>query len=344
MRILVIQLRQLGDIILTTPALSALRKSHPRSEIIFLSHKMGRLVLKGNSDISEHWIYEEGVREFLVLMKRIRQKKFDVLVDFLCNPRSAYISLFSGAGKKIGFSGVRQHAYNITVPRHFPKNSPYIATQKIAMLSAADLIHDPALPKLKLEITAEDKKLVSEFAADHTDWLNAPVRWAISATHRRKARLWPASCYAQISDFISLNYGGVVVWLWGPGEKEYVEQIRETCQKSKGLMLPPTTFLQMTAFIGACDFMLSGSNGPSHAAVAMDITTLQLHGPTEPEAWSPENERHQTLCPADRISGKKSLEISDISVQEVKEKIASMWSIIEDQAKRRKAGVSSASV
>ena len=51
--ILVVQLRQLGDILLTTPVISALRELYPNAKLSFLAHPMGKLVLSGNPSIDE---------------------------------------------------------------------------------------------------------------------------------------------------------------------------------------------------------------------------------------------------------------------------------------------------
>ena len=55
--ILIVQLRQLGDILLTTPVVDALKEQYPEAKISFLSHPMGKLVLNGNPNIDELLFY-----------------------------------------------------------------------------------------------------------------------------------------------------------------------------------------------------------------------------------------------------------------------------------------------
>src|SRR5690606_12975626 len=90
MKILVIQLRQLGDILLTTPCLRALKQEFPKARITFLSHAMGRLILDDCPSLDEHFFYDDTwskMRE-LRLARTLRARGFDLVFDFMNNPRS----------------------------------------------------------------------------------------------------------------------------------------------------------------------------------------------------------------------------------------------------------------
>src|SRR3990172_6193157 len=90
-RILVIQLRQIGDVLLTTPALRALKKRFPAALISYLAEPLPAKVLEGNPNIDELIIRDlkEGGLEPVRTIQRIRAARFDLVVDFLANPRTA---------------------------------------------------------------------------------------------------------------------------------------------------------------------------------------------------------------------------------------------------------------
>ena len=75
--VLLIQLRQLGDILLTTPTFRAVKKKWPECRLLVLTHEMGRLVLNGNPYIDEHITYNEesGIFSVLGVIKDLEKKK-----------------------------------------------------------------------------------------------------------------------------------------------------------------------------------------------------------------------------------------------------------------------------
>src|SRR5689334_6867479 len=112
-RILVIQLRQLGDILLTTPVLRAIKKERPKANLTFLSHAMGRLILEQSPFLDEHFYYSDQStkREEWKLAKTLRERRFDLVFDFMNNPRSAFYSFLSRGTLRYAFRSARRPAY-----------------------------------------------------------------------------------------------------------------------------------------------------------------------------------------------------------------------------------------
>ena len=101
--ILVLQLRRIGDVILTTPAVAALKKRFPEAAIDFLVEKPGAEVLAGNPHIRKIQVYEAiNWRQALSEMSRVRRARYDWVIDFMGNPRTALLTFLSGAGVKAG--------------------------------------------------------------------------------------------------------------------------------------------------------------------------------------------------------------------------------------------------
>src|SRR3954454_23768327 len=93
-RILLIQLRQLGDILLTTPCMRAVKRERPKAKLTVLTHSMGRLVLDNSPDVDEHFFYEDtwGLKDHWLLAKTLKEREFDTIIDFMGNPRSALLT------------------------------------------------------------------------------------------------------------------------------------------------------------------------------------------------------------------------------------------------------------
>lgn len=88
MKILCIQLRQMGDVIMTTPAVRQLRTLYPDAEIVFMAEPLGANVYRNNPHISRLWAIprKQSIGAFLKLLWQVNRQKFDLVIDFFSNP------------------------------------------------------------------------------------------------------------------------------------------------------------------------------------------------------------------------------------------------------------------
>ena len=156
--ILVIQLRRLGDVVLTVPALEALKKRFPDAKLDFLVESPGAEAVAGHPAIDEILTYDaEGLFGALSWALRIRARRYDCVVDFLANPRTALITALSGAKVKAGPAHVaRRWAYNLKLLQS--KDTCYAALEKVRWLTALGVKPDPRLwfePPATFELALE---------------------------------------------------------------------------------------------------------------------------------------------------------------------------------------------
>ena len=142
--ILVIQLKRLGDVILTTPALSGLRKLYPEAHVTLLLDHHSAALAPAIGDVNEVWIYQRN--ESFNLWFNLVRRKFDLCLDFTGNDRSALISFLSKAAQRIGFSFVAKRAARSWVYTHLVQ-SP--VREKHTADHYLDLIRSPGRPVLE---------------------------------------------------------------------------------------------------------------------------------------------------------------------------------------------------
>lgn len=286
--ILLIQLRQLGDILLTTPTIRALKQHAPSCSVSFLSHPMGKLILQDNPLLDEHIVMpSEGVGQQIKCFMDLRDRKFDMVFDLMGNPRSALATFATRAPMRVGFAANRRWAYNLLVPRI--SGSDYIVKEKFRILAAAG-------------ITGADERLMlpwneSHLAASEAYFNKAvapSLRVVLSPTHRRLERKWPAHAWTELADTLVNKWKARVYWAWGPGEEAEVRDLQRRCS-FRTEIAPKTSLRELAAFIAQCDLFVGNSNGPSHVAVAVNTPSIQLHGPTDAPSWCPMTARHLAL-------------------------------------------------
>ena len=322
-RILLIQLRQLGDILLTTPAIGAVRRAYPEAEIDFLSHKMGQLVLADNPHIDQLHTYHErdSILDSLRLYKSLRKRRYDLVVDFMFAPRSALMTWISGAPTRLSFDSKRRWAYSKTIDR--PKASRYIVQEKFDLLESLGIPCESQ--RIVFPWALSDLKPFEQFCKDHQTFEASKCRVVLSVTHRRSQRRWPLQRYAAISDMLQEKWGAQVVWIWGPGETDFVKEAMQYC-RLPALLAPKTSMRELAAFIANCDLFIGNSNGPSHVATSTEIPSLQLHGPTYAKSWSPLNERHQAVQKA---------QMEDIDIESVWHALGQLRPVVEKRVQYR---------
>jgi ADP-heptose:LPS heptosyltransferase len=284
-RILIIQLRRIGDILLTTPAIRAVKNAFPDAQIDFLAEPCGKSVLETNPHIHELMIYdkEHPLRELM----RIRQRRYTAILDFMGNPRCRWIVLGSGARWKVGWKrGLRSVFYNVAVPE--PTRAEYVGKRKVRMVE--HWLHAAGIPVPKnndfrpeLFLSPEDIEFAEKWMAQEK---LAPKSFAVFAPASRYAvRRWKEDRMRDTA--LGLFKKGTRVFLaWGPGEEGMMADIRKGHEGEIGI-LPASTMRQMGAIFAKASLVLSTDSGLMHTAVSVKIPTVGLYGPTRSVDWNP---------------------------------------------------------
>src|SRR5437588_3475902 len=168
MKILLIQLRRLGDLILTTPAISAMREHSPGAQIALAVSGECATLLPAIHGLQQTFLTKRGLRDLSAWME-IRRASFDCVVDFTRNDRSAWLTLLSGARRRLVSdrlkikSKFRARFYNEFVDcamKQMHTADYYLALLQPLGISAGG--NDPVL-----ELPASARQHASSIIADH---------------------------------------------------------------------------------------------------------------------------------------------------------------------------------
>jgi ADP-heptose:LPS heptosyltransferase len=282
-RILIIQLRQIGDVLLTTPAAEVLRANFPGARIDFLTEPPADQVLLRNPHLDNVLVYER--RRPLKWLLKVRSGKYDLVVDFMSNPRSALLAWFSGAAVTAGPSHTASRwAYNARFISE-EGTHPYAAFQKIDFLSGLGL-KAVSYPYPKVYPSPEDEAWAGT-ALDGLSLRKARTI-AFSPASRRVTRQWPAEHYALLAARAALELNANVILLWGPGEKALAERIAALSGSPDVKPAPETATLhRLSALLKKTELLVSNCSGTKHVAQASGVPTMGIYGSSRPENWTP---------------------------------------------------------
>ena len=286
-RFLLIQLRQSGDVIMTTPAIRALRQRYPHAHFTFLTESPSDQVYRNNPHLNEVvlWRNKVSMVEKIRAVMALRRKKFDVSIDFFSNPQSAMISRITAAPRRIGFSfRGRRWAYTDTISTHQPLS--YSAAHKMALLGPLGIQTDSLLPEVFPSETDRKvaRKQLAELGVVEEDFLVM-----ISPVSRRPYRVWPPENYARLADVLIERYQAKILFQWGPGEEHFIDAVRVEMihQALPGYPIP--TLMEMGAMLERVNLFVGNNNGPRHFAVALNRPTVGVFGKSSPASWTPPN-------------------------------------------------------
>ncbi|MEK7818650.1 MAG: lipopolysaccharide heptosyltransferase II [Bacteroidota bacterium] len=285
MKILLIKLRAIGDIILSTPVIENLRLEYPQAKIDVLVEKFAMPVLESNPFINKILVFDKKIDSSFGLIKKVRNEKYDLVIDLFGNPRTALITFLSGAKKRVGFDfRFRSYAYNILVN---PKGNE---------------IHNiefnlDSLRKINIPIkTNEPKYYLSENISDEIkNWKNENInandlKIGINAGGGWEIKQWKSESFAKLSDKLVENYSAKIFLFWGPNEFEIVKNISDK-MKNKCVLIPKTNLNELAFIIKEMNLIISNDSGPMHISSALNLPTLGIYGPTNPFLQGPTGEK-----------------------------------------------------
>lgn len=286
MKILIIQLRRIGDILLTTPVLPYINAALPDASIDFLTEPMGKSVLETNPYINELLIYDKNKTVAEIL--RIRNRHYDVVFDFFSNPRTRYLCALSGIPQRVAYSaGFRSIFYNIRSPQ--PPAPEYVPKRKVRLVQywlaqTGKPIHKAKSYRPSLHLTNEDLAFADSWMAKEK---LSPRRFGVLApASRRVTREWGWEKYRALALDIIFKGKQPVYLAWGPGEEEVMAKVRRGVEDKIG-MLPKCSMREMGALLKNASFLVANDSGPVHLAVSVNTPTVTLYGPTRPVDWNP---------------------------------------------------------
>jgi ADP-heptose:LPS heptosyltransferase len=286
-RILVIQLRQIGDVLLTTPALRSLRKRFPNAKISFLAEPLPAKVLEANANIDELLVRDPkaGAWEPLQTIRRVRARRFDLVIDFLANPRTALIAFLSGARVTLSYAGNRR---SIFYSHAVKVEGVFAGEQKLSLL--ATLGAGPESMDLDMAVPEQARARIGEwFERAGLNQASRPIV-CLEPFQKWEALTYPADSFVKICRLMTQKWGATVIVCWGPGREEDAKRIAES-MKDKLVLAPATDLHELAALYQRSDLWVGVDGGPRHIAAAQGLPTFAVLGPSD-DAWTPPGPRH----------------------------------------------------
>jgi ADP-heptose:LPS heptosyltransferase len=310
-RLLVLRTEQIGDVLLTTPALRALRESFPDAYIAALVQKMTAPLLQTNPHLDEviacslpwcdrdrhpiqirhplrrrlasigyHW---RCLKTAMQVGAQLRKRRFDVAISFGGHPYDLLLIAIAGCPVRIA-SPVTGGAFLLT-HMTFPDEGRHEVERCLDIVA---LIGAQATDRrLVLRWTPDDEAVVTRKLQEHgikeKDFLVAIHSFSVEPS-----RNWRVDCWASVAQALIRKWGATVLFVGSSKDREKVAEIQRVMGSPSVNLCGELSLLQLGALFERCALMIGVDSAPAHIAAAVGTPVVSVWSSAyRPEKWAP---------------------------------------------------------
>jgi lipopolysaccharide heptosyltransferase II len=306
-RVLLIRLDNLGDVLVTTPAMHAVRQSLPDAELTLLASPVGAQVGRLNPDLDNVIVYDapwmdpwsqlpqQPERE-QALIAQIAERRFDGAIIFTSYHQSAlpaaYLCYLAAIPLRAAAS-IDGPGSLLTTRHKHPERMMHEVERGLDLVGALGMTTDETDLVLAVPDAARDE-LSSMLATRAVDPQKPLV--VIHPGCSMPARTYPWEMYADVADELIERLDVSVVLTGAGSERELVERVQARMTRHAVAVAGDLSFPAFCGLIETADLTITNNTGPMHISAALKTPVIALFALTNPpEQWGPWHVRHRQL-------------------------------------------------
>ncbi|MFK7779340.1 MAG: lipopolysaccharide heptosyltransferase II [Gimesia sp.] len=298
MKIAVFLPNWIGDAVMATPALRAIRHQFPDAEIVTIQRPYVADVLEGLDFIDRKISWHRGQKLIarFHFLKQLRSEQFDLAVLFPNSFRSACLTFLAGIPKRVGIDRDRRRWFLTDALPAKDKQEPHPAIDEYLRIAAylseksqaASGVFEPLSRVMELAVTETDQERWKSFFEKQSDEFNSrPLVCLNPGGAFGAAKHWPVGHFADLARRIAVELQRSVLVVCGPAEKTEALQIVDQSGNPfvTSLAAEPLHLGLTKAAIQQSELLVTTDSGPRHFAAPFQVPVVTLFGPTH-TLWS----------------------------------------------------------
>jgi len=270
-RILLIRPDRLGDFVLSLPVAENLRLHYPEAQIDILVRPALAGLARMIPAFSNVLISDNSLSAIAV----IRRTPYDLVIDMLCDYTidSAFLTLVSGAGLRIGFKGwFRELFFSHSIPASQVAGK-HMTDLSLELLKPLGVSAKITIPKISLAKDDPREMIIG-----------------IHPSGNYPSQRWPKERFAELAKRMLDKYPRATILVFGtPKEKKIVNFVVAQAGGNRIKAVFPESSA-LANLINNCRLLVCNNSGPLHLAQALGVPTVSTMGPTDPVRWWPKGE------------------------------------------------------
>ena len=287
-RILIIRLAPLGETVLTTPVIRALRRHFQNAYIAYMVAPTREDLVSANPHLNEVLTYQASVPKLVYQMAR---RKFQMAVVLQPTFRLVLHTFLARIPFRVGFetNAGGKRLLNLAVQNNTLQHETQRYLDVVRALGVEVVDSEP-----EVFVDRESIAWVNNFLENRK--LNDSKRIiGLNPGAATAYRRWHAANFAVIGDRLHETYDAHIIITTGPREGELADQVTERMSHSP-IIVNQATPMQLAALLQRCDLYISNDTGPMHLSTAVKTPTVALFGASNLIQWAPPWDRHAVVA------------------------------------------------
>lgn len=292
-RVLVIKMRHHGDVLLSSPIFSNLKKVMPKAEIEAFIYKETLPMLEGHAAISNFLLYDREWKKLSFFKKlfkeiklfwHIRTRGYDLVINLTEGDRGAFAALFSKSPIRVGFDPEgkgflgKKWAYTHVVKNC--KTERHTVERQLDALRAMGIFPAPKDRDLTFHIPKEARKKIEEGVPSDFILIHPVSRW--------RFKCWPVNSVVRLIQELQ-SEGHQIVMTASPDSQEMAmaEEIEELVDNKIINLAGKISLKELGALIEKSQCLICVDSVPLHMASSLKTPVVVLFGPSSDLNWGP---------------------------------------------------------
>lgn len=304
MNILIVKLSAIGDVIHALPSLSALRRRYPDAHITWVVEEAASDLILGHPDLNrvivsrrKRWVRDlpgnrrgTAWKEMRQFFRELRDRPYDLVIDFHGLFKSAAIVFFSGGRRKLGYDSMQELSglfYNEKIPEDMRRHAVDRYLDFARYLGA-----DAGVPQFVIPSDEENRVRAGNLLQE-AGIGSGKGFVAVSPQALWETKLWADDKFARLCDRIVLGLKRPVVFTGS--DVEAVARIQALMTAPSVSLAGRTTLRDLACVYRVAALLVTTDSGPMHLAAALKTPVVALFGPTDPGRTGPYGDGHVIL-------------------------------------------------
>lgn len=307
LNILIIKLSAVGDVVHTLPALAELRRLYPQAHITWVIEEAAADLITGHPALDQvlisgrkRWLmafrqgrYAEACQEGLAFLKTLRDRPYDLVIDFHGLFKSAILAGLSSGRRKLGYNSLQEGSrffYNEKIPEDMGKHAVDRYLDFLRHLGA-----EPGPPEFLIPETDANRKRAATLLRECGIDAGRDRFIAVNPVALWETKLWDQRKFAELAQRMSEELNIPVILTGSAAEKPHLDGIQQVMKNPIANLAGQTSLRDLASLYRLATLVVTTDSGPMHIAVAVGTPVVALFGPTDPARTGPYGTGHTVI-------------------------------------------------
>ena len=285
-RILLIRLRSIGDTVLMTPCLEALKAWHPELHISVVSEPLAAPLLEDHPLLDQMIVARRSLRARASLITQLRKSRFELVFNMHGGSTGAILARLAGARHSVGYRGLPLSwllSDRAPSPDAILRRSRiHSVEQQLALLKWSGMPWPESRPQLSLTVSPEVRARMKA----RLEPLIAGGFGCVVPGAAFEAKRWTSEGFTAVADHLKARWNLSSVVVAGPGQENLAHEVA-SATRSRATVMYGLDLKELAALLEMARVFVGNDSGPMHVAAALGRPVVAVWGSSQRTVWHP---------------------------------------------------------